>query len=336
MQSTFTHHQLMPGSLDLILENPAIWRGDQYAKVAVESVATGFPELDAQLPGGGWPRAALTELLVNRPPGVGELRLLMAGLGAARASRKMAGAGRASASAVCTRFPIRRRRFGARGRGQNTLRRRKPVGHRALSALRQLRSGVELGRFGFTVDAAPPAACGGRRQRHRRGVRLHASCRATLPAPLRIQVSAHRTGIELQILKRRGGGWAPPVSLRMNPEKPEKIEPIDSNDICGTRQIRRAETAHSSEASRYTEDMSDDMEVEMSDMVAELESKIRALSPEERAELIRLLIADLDGPSDANIEKAWLQEAQKRYREITEGKVKQFQASKCLRICVRV
>ena len=59
----------------------------------------------------------------------------------------------------------------------------------------------------------------------------------------------------------------------------------------------------------------------MSDMVAELESKIRALSPEERIELIRLLIADLDGPSDANIEKAWLQEAQKRYREITEGKV---------------
>ena len=53
--------------------------------------------------------------------------------------------------------------------------------------------------------------------------------------------------------------------------------------------------------------------------------KIRALSPEERAELIRLLIADLDGPSDANIEKAWLQEAQKRYREITEGKVETVQ-----------
>jgi len=67
------------------------------------------------------------------------------------------------------------------------------------------------------------------------------------------------------------------------------------------------------------------MEVKMSDMVAELESKIRALSPEERAELIRLLIADLDGPSDANIEKAWLQEAQKRYREITEGKVETVQ-----------
>jgi hypothetical protein len=44
----------------------------------------------------------------------------------------------------------------------------------------------------------------------------------------------------------------------------------------------------------------------MSDMVAELKSKIRALSTEERAELIRLLIADLDGPPDAEIGKAWL------------------------------
>lgn len=59
----------------------------------------------------------------------------------------------------------------------------------------------------------------------------------------------------------------------------------------------------------------------MSDMVAELKSKIRALSTEERTELIRLLIADLDGPSDADIGKAWLEEAQRRYREITEGKM---------------
>ena len=55
----------LAGSLDLILENPAIWRGDQYAKVAVDSVATGFPELDAQLPGGGegWieEKAAVTD-----------------------------------------------------------------------------------------------------------------------------------------------------------------------------------------------------------------------------------------------------------------------------------
>src|SRR5512136_425331 len=65
----------MPPALDLVLRNPAIWRGDQYAKVAVASVPTGFAALDAQLPGGGWPRAALTELLASQR-GIGELRLL--------------------------------------------------------------------------------------------------------------------------------------------------------------------------------------------------------------------------------------------------------------------
>jgi hypothetical protein len=33
------------------------------------------------------------------------------------------------------------------------------------------------------------------------------------PAPLRIQVSAARGRLELQIIKRRGSGWAPPLSL---------------------------------------------------------------------------------------------------------------------------
>ena len=59
----------------------------------------------------------------------------------------------------------------------------------------------------------------------------------------------------------------------------------------------------------------------MSDMVAELKSKIGALNSEERVELIRLLIADLDGPPDANNEIVWLEEAQRRYREIIEGEV---------------
>ena len=36
----------MPPALDLVLQNPAIWRGNQYAKTAVESIPTGFAELD--------------------------------------------------------------------------------------------------------------------------------------------------------------------------------------------------------------------------------------------------------------------------------------------------
>lgn len=47
--------------------------------MAAGAVATvlpsGFPPLDAELPGGGWPQRVLTELLLSRP-GVGEVRLL--------------------------------------------------------------------------------------------------------------------------------------------------------------------------------------------------------------------------------------------------------------------
>lgn len=56
-----------------------LWRGDARADVAVPSVTTGFDRLDDLLPGGGWPRAALTELLVPHP-GIGELSLLLPAL----------------------------------------------------------------------------------------------------------------------------------------------------------------------------------------------------------------------------------------------------------------
>lgn len=60
----------------------------------------------------------------------------------------------------------------------------------------------------------------------------------------------------------------------------------------------------------------------MSTDVAEIEARIRSLSPEDRTELIRTLIADLDGPAEADVEQAWLEEAQRRHREVVEGKVK--------------
>lgn len=60
----------------------------------------------------------------------------------------------------------------------------------------------------------------------------------------------------------------------------------------------------------------------MSTTVAEIEAKVRALSPDEKADLIRSLIADLDGPADTGVEAAWLEEAQRRHREIVEGKVR--------------
>ena len=60
----------------------------------------------------------------------------------------------------------------------------------------------------------------------------------------------------------------------------------------------------------------------MSTVVAEIEAKIRSLSLEDKTDLVRALIAELDGPADPGVERAWLEEAQRRYREVVEGKVK--------------
>jgi protein ImuA len=59
--------------------HPALWLGHQLGRQADSAAPTGFAELDAQLPGRGWPRRALTELLLPHP-GVGEIRLLAASL----------------------------------------------------------------------------------------------------------------------------------------------------------------------------------------------------------------------------------------------------------------
>lgn len=59
----------------------------------------------------------------------------------------------------------------------------------------------------------------------------------------------------------------------------------------------------------------------MSTAVTELEAKIRTLSADDKVELIRVLITELDGPADADVERAWLEEAQRRHREIAERKV---------------
>ena len=55
----------MNASLDLVLQHPGIWRGDRLAQTGEDTLPTGFAELDEQLPGGGWPRGALTEILLE-------------------------------------------------------------------------------------------------------------------------------------------------------------------------------------------------------------------------------------------------------------------------------
>lgn len=52
----------MPAPIAL---HPAVWRADQLGQAAHSTVSSGWPALDAALPGGGWPLGSAIELLAN-------------------------------------------------------------------------------------------------------------------------------------------------------------------------------------------------------------------------------------------------------------------------------
>ncbi|HHZ88243.1 MAG TPA: translesion DNA synthesis-associated protein ImuA [Chromatiaceae bacterium] len=66
-------------SVDTLLQRADIWRGGQTSSTAYAGVGTGFAELDEVFPGGGWPLGALTEIFTQHR-GIGELSLLMPAL----------------------------------------------------------------------------------------------------------------------------------------------------------------------------------------------------------------------------------------------------------------
>ena len=62
-----------------VLARPDVWRGGCFPGTSLLALPSGFAALDAELPGGGWPRGALTELLVDGA-GLGEISLLLPAL----------------------------------------------------------------------------------------------------------------------------------------------------------------------------------------------------------------------------------------------------------------
>ena len=75
----------LPETLQQLLRNhPALWRGGD-RKGPQGGIPTGYTELDAALPEGGWPTAALMEVITPRW-GIGELRLLLPAMHAATAA----------------------------------------------------------------------------------------------------------------------------------------------------------------------------------------------------------------------------------------------------------
>ena len=64
----------------------------------------------------------------------------------------------------------------------------------------------------------------------------------------------------------------------------------------------------------------------MARKLEEIEREIRSLSDDERMRLLRDLVADLDGNPDPEVEKAWLEEAQRRFQELQQGVVEAVSA----------
>ena len=64
-----------------VLRHPGIWRRGTAARATVDAQPTGLAELDARLPGSGWPRGALSEILIQHD-GIGECSLLLPALAA--------------------------------------------------------------------------------------------------------------------------------------------------------------------------------------------------------------------------------------------------------------
>ena len=61
---------------ELVRENPALWRGRSRNPVSEDALDSGFDELNAILPTGGWPLKSVIELVVDEW-GNGELQVLL-------------------------------------------------------------------------------------------------------------------------------------------------------------------------------------------------------------------------------------------------------------------
>lgn len=200
--------------LSTLLQRPDLWRGDALARPAREGVASGFADLDAALPGGGWPRGALTELL-PRGMGVGELSLLLPALAALEADAgwialvappwlSHAPAWQAAGVSLSRLLVVRAaprdapwacEQLLASGACAALLAWLPQVDARALRRMQLAVAGRRSLGFVFRPAAAAASAS---------------------PASLRLALAAGTSGLEVRILKRRGPPLAATLSLAVS------------------------------------------------------------------------------------------------------------------------
>lgn len=201
----------MTPALAALLTHPAIWRGGDCAPEPA-ALPTGFAALDAVLPGGGWPGAALAEVLLARE-GIGEMRLALPAV--ARLTRE----GR---EVVWVAPPYRPYAPALAAAGVDLARLvlvRCRDAQEALWAFDQALRAPECGAaFAWLAEAderklhrLAVAAREGRSLGvlwRRPGVGAQA-----LAAPLRLALAAHERMLAVRVLKRRGGEVERPILL---------------------------------------------------------------------------------------------------------------------------
>jgi protein ImuA len=194
--------------------HPALWRGNQLAHAASRVVTCGDVALAAELPGGGWPRGALTDLLVQQT-GCGELRLLRP------AFQRLGGK-----PVVLLQPPhnVQPTAFAWWGLDPSSLMTVKaPKTADALWAAEQILRAGTCGALVFWQQHVRPEAV---RRLHLAAqaseslffmVRPLATTRDASPAPLRLAIRAAKNGVDVQFLKRRGPARDEPLFVSLVP-----------------------------------------------------------------------------------------------------------------------
>jgi hypothetical protein len=196
-----------------LIQRQDVWRGGALAAPVLPAVPTGFEALDRELPGGGWPTGALTEVFCGEE-GIGELQLVLPALAALTAAgRRVAwlappylpyapalrAAGVRLEHLTVVRAPGRRDALWA---AEQVLRARACHGllawlpRAAYPELRRLAVGVQ-GSPGFALVFRPQSA----------------ACESS-PATLRLELEPLPGAggpLSVRILKRRGAPMAAPL-----------------------------------------------------------------------------------------------------------------------------
>lgn len=199
-------------ALDAVLLHHPVWRGGALAQAGPGGIPTGFDPLDRELPGGGWPAGALTEILCA-DEGIGELQLVLPMLAAlSRAGSRvawlapphlpyapaLAAAGVRLEFLTVIRAPGRRDALWA---AEQVLR---TGACRALLAWLPRASYTELKRLAVAAEAG--RAC-------MTLFRPLQAAQESSPAPLRLALEPDGGQLAVRILKRRGAQLAAPLRI---------------------------------------------------------------------------------------------------------------------------